>query len=84
MMQSVVASREAYESRLLDLEMEDLIGYEAARAFVESEEYTISIDDPFGYYWAVVFNGLDKAVLPIFSTMAWSLVIAEEGETDFI
>lgn len=29
-------------------------------------------------------HSLDKAVLPLFSTMDWSLVIAEEGETDFI
>ena len=84
MMQSLVASREAYESRLSDFGIEDRIGYEAARAFVESENYTISIEDPFGYYLAVVFNGLYETVLPIFSTMNWFLVIAEEGETDFI
>ena len=84
MMQSLVTSREVYESRLSDLGMEDRIGYEAARAFVESEDYTISIEDPFGYYLAVVFNGLYETVLPVFSTMDWSLVIAEEGETDFV
>ncbi|MDE0636689.1 MAG: DUF4238 domain-containing protein [Candidatus Poribacteria bacterium] len=84
MMQSLVTSREVYESRLSDLGMEDRIGYEAARAFVESENYTINVEDPFGYYLAVVFNGLYETVLPVFSTMDWSLVIAEEGETDFV
>ena len=84
MMQSFVISREVYESRLSDLGMEDRIGYEAARAFVESENYTINVEDPFGYYLAVVFNGLYETVLPVFSTMDWSLVIAEEGETDFV
>ena len=83
-MQSLVASREVYESHLSNLGIEDQIGYEAARAFVESEDYTISIEDPFGYYLAVVFYGLYKSVLPVFSTIDWSLVIAEEGETDFI
>lgn len=84
MMQSLVASREAYESRLSDLGIEDQIGYEAARAFVKSENYTISINDPFNYYLGVVFYGLYEAVLPVFSTMDWSLIIAEEGETDFV
>lgn len=84
MMESLVASQEVYESRLSDLGMEDQIGYEAARAFVESGNYTISIEDPFGYYLAVVFYGLYEAVLPVFSTMDWSLVIAEEDETDFV
>ena len=84
MMQSVVASRETYESRLSDLGMEDQIGYEAAKAFAESEKYTIDIEDPGGYYLARVFDGLDKSVLPIFYTMRWSLVIAEESETDLI
>ena len=84
MMQSVVASQEVYESRLSYTGMEDQIGYEAAKAFVESGRYTIDIEDPGGYYLAVVFYGLDKFVLPLFSTMDWSLVIAEEGETDLI
>ena len=84
MMQSVVASREAYESRLSDLGMEDRIGYEAERALVESEAYIIDIEDPGGYYLARVFDGLDRSVLPVFDTMTWSLVIAEESETDFI
>ena len=84
MMQSVVASREAYESRLSDRGMEDRIGYEAERALVESEAYTIDIEDPGGYYLARVFDGLDRSVLPVFDTMTWSLVIAEESETDFI
>lgn len=84
MMQSSVASRETYESRLSYLGIEDQIGYEAAKAFVESGKYTISIKDPFGYYLAVVFHGLYEAVLPVYSTMEWSLVITEEDETDFI
>ncbi len=84
MMQSVVASREVYESRLSDLGMEDKIGYEAAKAFAESEKYTIDIEDPGGYYLARVFDSLDRSVLPVFDTMTWSLVIAEEGETDLI
>ena len=84
MMLSMVESREVYESRLSDLGMEDIIGYEAARAFAESEKYTIDIEDPGGYYLARVLDGLDRYVLPDFDTMTWSLVIAEESETDFI
>lgn len=84
MLESLVASREDYESRLSYLGIEDRIGYEAARAFVERGKYTISIEDPFGYYLAVVFNGLYEDVLPVYSAMNWSLVIAEENETDFI
>ena len=71
MMQSIVASREVYEYRLSELGMEDTIGYDAARAFVESENYTISIEDPFGYYLAWVFIGLHDAVLPFFNIMQW-------------
>ena len=84
MMRSLIESREVYESRLSNLGIEDQIGYDATKAFVESGKYTISIEDPFGYYLAVVFHGLYEAVLPIYSTMDWSLVIAEEDETDFI
>ena len=84
MMRSLVASREAYESRLSDLGIEDQIEYEAARAFVESERYTISIDDPFGYYLACVFLGLHGAVLPFFNPMQWRLLIAEESASGFI
>ena len=84
MMLSMVESREVYESRLSHLGMEDQIGYEAAKAFAESEKYTIDIEDPDGYYLGRVFYGLDKSILPIFYTMTWSLVIAKEGETDFI
>ena len=81
MMQSRVASREAYESRLSDLGMEDQIGYEAARAFVENENnYTISVEDPFGYYLACVFLGLHDAVLPFFNHMRRTLLIAEESQ----
>ena len=84
MMQSRVASRETYESRLSDLGIEDQIGYEATRAFVESEHYTISIEDPFGYYLAWVFASLHNAVLPFFNVMRWTLLIAEESASDFI
>ena len=37
MMQSTVESREAYESRLSECGLEDRIGYDVTRAFVESE-----------------------------------------------
>ena len=84
MMQSSVASREVYESRLLNLGIEDPIEYDAVRAFVESEDYTINIEDPFGYYLAVVFNGLCEAVLPFFNVMQWRLLIVEENASDFI
>ena len=55
MMQSMVESRESYESRLSELGLEDQIGYDVARAFVESGNYTISIEDQDGYYLARVF-----------------------------
>ena len=82
MMQSTVESREAYESRLSELGIENPIEYEIMKAFVESENYTI--DDPDGYYLARVFVGLYDVVLPFFENMLWSLVIAEDDASDFI
>ena len=84
MMQSVVESRETYESRLSELGIENPIEYDVARAFVESGNYTISIEDSDGYYLGRVFDALDRVVLPLFSNMLWSLVIAEDGANDFI
>ena len=84
MMQSVVESREAYESRLSELGIENPIEYEVIKEFVESENYTISIEDSDGYYLARVFVGLYDAVLPFFNNMQWSLVIAEDSVSDFI
>ena len=84
MMQSVVESRETYESRLSELGIENPIEYEIMRAFVESENYTISIEDPEGHYLARVFVGLYDVVLPFFTNMLWSLVIAENDTSDFI
>ena len=83
-MQSAVVCREVYESRLSNLGMGDQIGYEAARALVESENCTISIEYPLGYYLAVVFLGLYEAVLPFFNVMQWRLLIVEENANDFI
>ena len=82
MRQSKVENREAYESRLSECGLEDLIGYDVARALVESGNCTIEY--PEGYYLARVFDALDRVVLPLFSNMLWSLVIAETGANDFI
>ncbi len=84
MMQSTVESREAYESRLSELGVENPIEYEIMKAFVGSENYTISIEDPDSYYLARVFVGLYDVVLPFFENMLWSLVIAEDDASDFI
>ena len=84
MMQSVVESRETYESRLSELGIENPIEYEIMRAFVESENYTINIEDPDGHYLSRVFVGLYDIVLPFFTNMLWSLVIAENDTSDFI
>ena len=81
-MQSVVESREAYESRTQEIGEENSIPYEKAKAFFESENYTI--EDPGGYYLARVFDALNRVVLPFFENMQWSLVIAEDGANDFI
>ena len=84
MMQSVVENRETYESHLSELEIENSIEYEAMKAFVESENYTVSVEDPGGYYLARVFDALYDGVLPFFNNMLWSLVIAENNVGDFI
>ena len=84
MMQSAVESREAYESRVSELGMENPIEYEIMKAFVDSENYTINIEDPDGYYLARVFDGLDREVLPFFGVMQWSLLVAENDASDFI
>ena len=84
MMQSVVESRETYESRLAELGIESPIEYKIMKAFVESENYTIGIEDPDGHYLARVFLGLYDVVLPFFTNMLWSLVIAENDTSDFI
>ena len=84
MMQSVIESREMYESRLSELGIDNPIEYEIMRAFVESENYTISIEDRDGYYLARVFVGLYDVVLPFFDNMRWFLIIAEDNASDFI
>ena len=84
MMQAAVESREAYESRLSELGIENPIEYEIMKAFVESGNYTINVEDPDGYYLARVFDALDREVLPFFGVMLWSLLIAENEASDFI
>ena len=83
-MQAMVESRETYDSRMSELGIENPIEYEAVRTFVESEEYTISVEDPGGYYLACVFVALYDFVLPLFNNMQWSLLIAEDNAGDFI
>ena len=83
-MQAMVESRETYDSRMSELGIENPIEYEAMRTFVESEEYTISVEDPGGYYLACVFVALYDFVLPLFNNMQWSLLIAEDNAGDFI
>ena len=84
MMQSVVEIREEYESRMQESGEENPIPYEIAKAFVESQSYTISIEDQDGYYLARVFDALDRVVLPFLGVMQWSLLVTEDGTNDFI
>lgn len=83
-MQEMVESCDTYESRMSELGIEHPIEYEAVRTFVESEEYTVSVEDPGGYYLARVFVALYDFVLPLFNNMQWSLLIAEDNANDFI
>ena len=83
-MQEMVVNREAYESRLSESGLEDPIGYDGMKAFVENGNYTISFEDSNGYYLALVFFALDQVVLPKLNNMRWSLLIAEDNAGDFI
>ena len=83
-MREMVETPETYESRMSESEIENPIEYEAMRTFVENEEYTISVEDPGGYYLARVFDALYDFVLPLFNYMKWSLLIAEDNAGDFI
>ena len=83
-MQEMVANREIYASRLAELGVEDPIGYEVMKAFVECGNYTISLEESNGYYLALVFQALDLVVFPMLDEMRWSLLIAEDNASDFI
>ncbi len=83
-MQEMVATREAYESRLSEWGLEDPIGYEAMKAFVECGNYTISLEESNGYYLALVLQALDLVVFPMLDEMQWSLLIAKNDAGDFI
>ena len=83
-MQEMVATREAYESRLSEWGLEDPIGYEMMKQFVESGNYTISYEESNGYYLALVFSALDQVVFPMLDNMQLSLLIAEDNAGDFI
>ena len=83
-MLEMVTNRETYASRLAEWGVEDPIGYEAMKAFVECGNYTISLEESNGYYLALVFQALDLVVFPMLDEMRWSLLIAEDNASDFI
>ena len=83
-MRSLVSSREKYESqmqrvRLVDREVSD---YEAMKKFVEEGHFTIKF--PHGYHLRYELEIIQNEIAPLFSRMQWSLIIAEEGTSNFV
>ena len=84
-MKSLVSSREVYESEVQRLGPSGTkVPYEVAKQFVEQERYTLKINCPHGYHLGRELEAIQEVVFPLFIRMQWSLIIAEEGTSDFV
>lgn len=84
-MRSLVSSREMYESEIQRVRPSGpKVPYEVAKKFVEEERYTIKIEFPHGYHMGHELKTIQEVVFPRFSRMRWSLLIAEEGASNFV
>ena len=84
-MKSLVSSREMYESEMQRVHPSGpKVPYEVAKQFVEEERYTIKITFPHGYHMGHELKAIQEVVFPRFSRMRWSLLIAEEGASNFV
>ena len=84
-MKSLVSSREVYESKVQRLGPSGpKVPYEVAKQFVEQERYTLKINCPHGYHLGRELEAIQEVVFPLFIRMQWSLIIAEEGTSNFV
>ena len=60
----------------------ELSEYETMKQFVESEDYDIGYGH--GHHLKYELKTIDNAVFPLLSRRKWSLLIAEEGASDFV
>ena len=80
----LVSSRERYESRMQQLlgEGGEIPEYEEMKQFVEEEAFYIEYDH--GYHLRDELVAIEDVVVPLLSQRRWSLLIAEEGTSDFV
>ena len=84
-LRDLVSSREAYESEVQRQgPSAPKVPYEVAKQFVEQERYTIKITFPHGYHLGYELDTIQNLIFPLFSDMQWSLVIADEGISNFV
>ena len=83
-MRHLVSSREVYESEMQRVRPSGpKVPYEVAKQIGEEKGYTIKIEFPHGYHMGHELKTIQEVVFPLFSRMQWSLLIAEEGTSDF-
>lgn len=78
----LVSSREVYESQLEQVNLTSKeLSYEEAKQFVEEG---ITIKYPHGYHLGHELETIQNTIFPLFSSMQWSLLIAEVGTSNFV
>jgi len=83
-MKWLVSSREVYESEMQRVRPVDreVSQYEAMKKFVEEGRFTLKF--PHGYHLRYELEIIQNEIAPLFSGMQWSLIIAEEGASNFV
>ena len=83
-MKWLVSSREVYESEMQRVRPVDqeVSQYEAMKKFVEEGRFTLKF--PHGYHLRYELEIIQNEIAPLFSRMQWSLLIAEEGTSNFV
>ena len=80
----LVSDRERYESQMQKVfgEGAEMAEYEAAKQFVEEEGFTIKYRH--GRHLKYELETIREVILPLLGHRKWSLLIAEEGASDFV
>lgn len=83
-MKVLFSSPEKYESYRQQEKAagKELTEYETMKQFVESEDYDIKYGH--GHHLRYELESIDNVIFPLLRQRKWSLVIAEEGVSDFV
>lgn len=83
-MRRLVSNREVYNSEMQRVRPSGrkVSKYEAMKRFVEEERFTIKF--PPGYHLRYELEIIQNEIAPFFSSMQWSLLIAEAGTSNFV